>query len=63
SLTLPYKGREAEKLLLVGMGVSKPLPAPLPNPLLLGEGKGITFNTGEVWRGVYLYIKNFSNIL
>jgi hypothetical protein len=45
------------------MGVSKPLPAPLPNPLLLGEGKGITFNTGEVWRGVYLYIKNFSNIL
>jgi hypothetical protein len=60
---LPYKGREAEKLLLVGMGVSKPLPAPLPNPLLKGEGKGITFNTGEVWRGVYLYIKNFSNIL
>jgi hypothetical protein len=44
------------------MGVSKPLPAPLPNPLLKGEGKGITFNTGEVWRGVYLYIKNFSNI-
>jgi hypothetical protein len=22
-------------------------PAPLPNPLLRGEGKGITFNTGE----------------
>jgi len=31
------------------MVVSKPL----PNPLLKGEGKGITFNTGEVWRGVY----------
>jgi hypothetical protein len=25
----------------------KPLPAPLPNPLLRGEGKGIIFNTGE----------------
>jgi hypothetical protein len=28
-----------------------------------GEGKGITFNTGEVYQRVYLYIKNFSNIL
>jgi len=32
------------------MGVSKPLPAPLPNPLLRGGGKGITFNTGEVYQ-------------
>jgi hypothetical protein len=42
---------EAEKLLLVGMGISKPL----PNPLLKGEGKGITFNTGEVYQRGFIY--------
>jgi len=39
------------------MGFLKPLLAPLPNPLLRGEGKGITFNTGEVWRGVLYLVK------
>ncbi|UUO16351.1 hypothetical protein [Dolichospermum heterosporum] len=34
--------------------------APLPNPLLRGEGKGITFNTGEVYqRG---FISNWTKI-
>jgi hypothetical protein len=32
--------------------------APLPNPLLKGEGKGITFNTGEVYqRGQFIHSK------
>jgi hypothetical protein len=50
------KEREAEKLFLAGRVVSKHLPAPLPNPLLKGEGKGITFNTGEVYqRGLFIH--------
>jgi hypothetical protein len=46
SLTLSYKEREAEKLLLLEWGFQSLSPM-----------------RGEVWRGVYLYIKNFSNIL
>jgi hypothetical protein len=46
------------------MGFLKPLPAPLPNPLLLGEGKGITFNTGEVYqRGQFIHLKLFKHPL
>jgi hypothetical protein len=64
SLTLPDAlGREKEKTFFSWKGGFKasPIIKAAPFPSLVGEGQGGV--RGEVWRGVCLYIKNFSNIL